>query len=325
MLRTRKMKSIPNFHSDATSDVAPKGLARGLGLFSLALGATELAMPRALAKLIGVDPGGSTPTIMRILGAREIIAGIGVLASPQRPLPLWSRVAGDLVDLGLLGLAAGTKRTSGMRIAGAVAAIAGVMAIDILAARRADKALDAANQPVIVAVTINKSPREVYDFYRQLERLPMFMDWLASVNEITPTRSHWVAKLPVGTVEWDAVITEDTPGEVIAWESIDSRITIEGRVTFAQTPGRNMTEVRVEMKLGFTGIHPSTRLATFFAKPQIKGDLRRLKQVIETGEVLVSDASQHLAPHPAQPSETHDRAPKLVVPNVTTAQKGVTR
>ncbi len=319
------MKSISTFKSMATGETAPTALSNALGWFSLALGASELVMPRKLAALVGVEPDGATPLVMRLLGAREIVAGLGVLMQPQRPMPLWSRVAGDLVDLGLLGLAAGTKRTSGIRIAGAVAAVAGVMAIDVLAARRAQKAFDAANQPIIFSVTINKPPREVYDFYRRFERLPMFMDWLESVSHTGANRTHWVAKLPVGTVEWDAVITEDTPGEAIAWESIDSAIHTEGRVTFTQAPGRDMTEVRVEMKLGFTGMHPSTLLAKFFAKPQIKGDLRRLKQVIETGEVLMSDASQHVMKHPAQPSETHDREPKIFIPNPPTAEKGVTR
>lgn len=319
------MKSISEFESKATGDTAPTALSNALGWFSLALGASELAMPRKLASLIGIEPDGATPVVLRLLGVREIVAGLGVLMQPQRPMPLWSRVAGDLVDLGLLGLAAGTKRTSGIRVAGAVAAVAGVMAIDVLAARRAQKVFDAANQPVIFSVTINKPPREVYDFYRRFEQLPMFMDWLESVTHVGTNRTHWVAKLPVGTVEWEAVITEDTPGEAIAWESIDSAIQTEGRVTFAQAPGRNMTEVRVEMKLGFTGMHPSSRLAKFFAKPQIKGDLRRLKQVIETGEVLMSDASQHVMKHPAQPSETRDREPKIFIPNPPTAEKGVTR
>jgi uncharacterized membrane protein len=324
-IRSVEMKSISEFQSTATSDVAPTGLARGLGWFSLALGVGELAWPRSLAKLIGVDPDGATPVLMRLLGAREILAGASVLLQPQKPAPLWARVAGDIVDLGLLGLAAGTKRTSGARVAGAVAAVAGVMALDVIAARRAQKAFEAANEPIIFSVTINKPPREVYDFYRKLERLPMFMDWLESVTETTEHRSHWVAKLPLGTVEWDAVIVEDTPGECIAWEALDSTIETEGRVTFAQAPGRNMTEVRVEMKLGFTGMKPSILLAKYFAKPQIKGDLRRLKQVIETGEVLMSDASQHTKPHPAQPSDTHDKEPKLFIPNPPTAEKGVTR
>ena len=255
------MKSVSEFHSTATSDVAPTGLSRALGVFSLALGVSKLAVPRRLANLSGIDDDGATRFVLRLLGAKEILSGLNVLMQPQRPGALWSRVAGDLVDLGLLGLAAGTKRTSGARIAGAVAAVAGVMALDVFAARRAQKAFEAANEPIIFSVTINKPPREVYDFYRKFEQLPLFMDWLESVTHVGASRTHWVAKLPVGTVEWDAVITEDTPGEAIAWESFDSHVTTEGRVTFAQTPGRNMTEVRVEMRLGFTGMHPSTLLA----------------------------------------------------------------
>jgi uncharacterized membrane protein len=152
------------------------------------------------------------------------------------------------------------------------------------------------------------------------------MDYLESVRVINQTTSHWVAKLPVGSVEWDAEIIEDIPGELIAWRTVPgSKLKLSGRVTFTRTPGRNMTEVRCEMKLGFTGAKPSTLLAKVFAKPQIKGDLRRLKQVLETGEVLLSDASAHLAPHPAQPDDRVEKKPMIFVPNEPTAEKGVTR
>jgi uncharacterized membrane protein len=185
---------------------------------------------------------------------------------------------------------------------------------------------------VIFAVTINKPPGEVYAFYRKLSQLPLFMDYLASVQETGPRTSHWVARLPVGgTVAWDAEIVEDRPGKLIAWKSVPgSPIALRGRVTFARTPGRNMTEVRVEMQLGVDGIHPSTVLAKLFARPQVKGDLRRLKQVIEAGEVLYSDASVHRGPHPAQPPAPSERlriepAAMPFFPNPPTAEKGVTR
>jgi uncharacterized membrane protein len=153
------------------------------------------------------------------------------------------------------------------------------------------------------------------------------MDYLESVTEMGGIRSHWVAKLPLaGKVEWDAQLVEDRPGELIAWESVEgSPLKTSGRVTFTRTPGRDMTEVRVEMKLGFTGMHPTTALAKFFAKPQIKGDLLRFKQVMETGEVLLSDASAHTKPHPAQPSNTVDKKPMVFIPNPPTAEKGVSR
>lgn len=327
------MNTISAFRSEPSSESPPDAtLSRGLGWFSIALGLTELAIPRLLAKAIGIDPGGRTAAMLRAMGAREIAAGVAVLLQPQHPLPLWTRVAGDAVDLALLGYAARAKRTSTPRIAGAIAAVAGVTALDIFAGRRTQLARAQARRPVIFAVTINKPPGEVYAFYRKLSQLPLFMDYLESVQESGPKTSHWVARLPVGgTVAWDAEITEDRPGELIVWQSVPgSPIALRGRVSFARTPGRDMTEVRVELQLGIAGIEPSTALAKLLARPQLKGDLRRLKQVIETGEVLHSDASVHRGPHPAQPSPASERpaiepAAMPFFPNPPTAEKGVTR
>ena len=105
------------------------------------------------------------------------------------------------------------------------------------------------------------------------------------------------------SVAWDAEITEDRPGEKIAWRTVEGgALAHQGEVTFARAPGRDMTEVRVQIELGLFGQAPSMRLAKLLTKPQIKGDLRRLKQVLETGEIVRSDASIHKGPHPAQPS-----------------------
>ena len=294
-----------------------------MGWFSLALGAAELAMPRTLARLIGVEPSVTTSILTRIAGAREIASGLAILMQPRRPLPVQARVVGDVLDLGMLALAA-RRSTSTPRLLGGVAAVTGATALDVIAARGVKRAYDAANQPVIYSVTINKPTREVYAFYRQLSQLPRFMDYLESVVEQDARRSHWVAKLPVGKISWDAEIVDDVPGERISWQTVEgSPIHMRGAVTFTKTPGRDMTEVRVEMQLGFTGKAPSTTLAKVFAKPQIKGDLRRLKQVLETGEVLYSDASQHRRPHAAQPSEHIERKPEIYVPTTPTAQKGI--
>jgi len=301
-------------------------LARGLGWFSLALGVTELAVPRTLARVIGVEPSGRSSTVLRLSGAREILTGLGVLAQPRRAPPLWVRVAGDAVDLAALGMAARSRsRSRTARLLGAALAVAGVAAVDMWAARRAGRARSTA--PVTYAVTVNKTPEEAYAFWRKLAQLPLFMDYLESVTEHGET-SHWVAKLSVGcTVEWDAKLTQDRPGKLIAWQSVaGSPIATRGRVTFTKTPGREMTEVRVEMQLGIAGSAPSAALAKLFAKPEVKGDLRRFKEVIETGEVLYSDATQHALPHPAQPSEPGQGArPQVFIPTPPTAEKGVTR
>jgi uncharacterized membrane protein len=285
-------------------DADGSSLSRGLGLFSLGLGLTELAAPEALARAIGVDPDGRTSTALRVLGMREVISGLGVLAQPRRALPLWARVVGDAIDLGLVAWAARSRRTSGQRLVAAFAAVAGVAALDVIASRRVARANRRVIDPVIYSVTINRPVAEVYGFWRKLENLPRFMDVLESVNQTPNGRSHWVARLPVGgTIGWDAEITEDRPGELIAWRTVEGSLLVHhGEVSFARAPGRDMTEVRVVLELGMFGAAASPLLAKLLTRPQIKGDLRRLKQVLETGEIVRSDASIHRGRHPAQPS-----------------------
>jgi uncharacterized membrane protein len=322
------MESVTAFRSQRF-DVAPANLSRGLGWFSLALGLTEIALPEMLSRTIGIKPKSSTSWLLRAMGVRELLSGAGVLMQPHRPLPLWTRLAGDVVDLALLAVATRTRNSRSGRLAGAMVAVAGISALDVLAARRTQRAFSEARRPAIFSVTINKPPAEVYAFFRQLAKLPLFMDYLESVHEVDHQRSHWVARLPVGgTLAWDARITEERPGEALAWQSVEgSLINTRGRVTFARAPGRDMTEVRVEMQLGFLGTRPSTSVARFFTRSQIKGDLRRLKQVLETGEVLMSDASAHRRPHPARPPAQGDKLQHRELPFVEhppTAEKGKT-
>jgi uncharacterized membrane protein len=279
-------------------------LSRGLGLFSLGLGLTELAAPSAVAHAIGVDPRGGTSVVLRALGMREILSGLGILVRPRRAMPLWARVAGDAIDLAFIAWAAKSRRNSTQRLVAAFAAVAGVAALDVIASRRVARANPRAIDPVIFSVTINKPVAEVYAFWRRFENLPRFMDYLESVTQRSNGRSHWVAKLPLGgTLTWDAEIIEDRPNELIAWRTIEgSLLRHRGEVSFARTPGRDMTEVRVQLELGVFGTAPNPMLARLLTKPQIKGDLRRFKQVMETGEVVRSDASIHRGRHPAQPS-----------------------
>ncbi|MGE5183108.1 MAG: SRPBCC family protein [Acidobacteriota bacterium] len=284
-------------------------LSRALGWFGIALGAAELAVPAMLARAIGIRADRRSSWILRAFGVREIAAGLGILMRPRRPLPVWSRVLGDVLDVALLGTAALTRRRSGPRVIGALAAVAGAGVLDVVASRRVQRASAVANRPVMFAVTIAQPPREVYDFYRDLAQLPVFMDYLESVVETGPRTSHWVAKTPIGgRVEWDAEITTDQPDKCIAWRSVEgSSIETTGMVTFQELHNGH-TEVRVEMQLGGFG-EPSAALARWFAQPQIKGDLRRLKQVLEAGEVLRSDAGALRMPHPAQPDPTARKAP----------------
>lgn len=146
------------------------------------------------------------------------------------------------------------------------------------------------------SVTIKRPRADIYAFWRELENLPRFMLHLTSVTTTGPRRSHWVAKAPAGkTVEWDAEIVEDRPNELIAWRSVpDSTVPNEGAVRFVDAPGDRGTEVHVDLKYDPPAGSAGAIVAKVFGEEpgqQIHDDLRRFKQVMETGEVVRSEAS----------------------------------
>lgn len=112
-------------------------ISLGLGIFSIALGVAELAATRRIARALGTDHRTGRATL-RAFGAREMLAGAGLLAAPTQSTLVWNRVAGDAMDLAALGLAA---RSAPHRSAiwGAVAFVAGATVIDALVARALDK------------------------------------------------------------------------------------------------------------------------------------------------------------------------------------------
>src|SRR5262245_956165 len=105
---------------------------RTLGWFSIGLGLAELVAPHGLSRLIGVH---DHRPLMRVLGLREITSGVGILTRPRPSGWLWSRVAGDTMDLALLGAAFRSYRGRRMRLAVATAAVAGVTLLDVMCSR----------------------------------------------------------------------------------------------------------------------------------------------------------------------------------------------
>ena len=108
-------------------------LAQFLGWFSIALGGAQLAAPRALCRLVGATDRGFAPRLMRMMGARELTQGTGILVRPRPTLWLWSRVVGDALDLSLLLLVAVKNRRG--RTAFAIANVLAVSAPDVYEAR----------------------------------------------------------------------------------------------------------------------------------------------------------------------------------------------
>lgn len=282
-------------------------LAQGLGLFSIALGMAELAAPRSMAKLVGVQ---DQQTLLRLAGLREIASGVGIL-SQRRPVGwLWFRVAGDIMDLALLGAAFTEKRADTTRLAAATAAVAGVTALDIRCGQQLSEHTRAWSDndgnvfggatarrralPVKKAIIVNRSPEELYRYWRDPQNLPHFMKNLESVEKTGEKRSHWVTKGPGGKkVEWDAEIVEDRPNELIAWRSVEgAAVPNWGSVRFEPAPGGRGTLVRVEMQYSPPGGLLGATIAKLFGRTpeqQIEEDLRRFKRVMETGEIITTE------------------------------------
>jgi len=142
-------------------------------------------------------------------------------------------------------------------------------------------------------VTINRPRDEIYAFWRNFSNLAQIMENVERIEIIDDRRSRWVVKAPAGkSVEWDSVVTEDEPGRLIAWQSVEGAdVSSSGRIEFIDAaPGRG-TMVRAT----FAYDPPAGGLGEWIAKlfqrepdVQARRDLRRLKQYLETGEVTSS-------------------------------------
>lgn len=143
---------------------------------------------------------------------------------------------------------------------------------------------------VEVVTSVRRPVGAVYDAWRDLSRLPRFMSHLVEVREDTSTRSHWVARGPLGIrIEWDAEIFKDIRGQVIAWRSLPrSDIDTAGSVHFRSLPNGIQTEVRVNLKYDAPAGRLGSTIASLLGQDprrQIEEDLRQFKRIMEAGEI----------------------------------------
>ncbi|RIK44438.1 MAG: hypothetical protein DCC55_02520 [Chloroflexi bacterium] len=312
-------------------------LARALGWFSIALGLAQVAAPRTVAQWIGVNDSPDNQSVIRAVGLREIVSGIGILSQSRPSGWLKARVGGDVMDLALLGAALNADDTQQERVTMAMATVAGVAALDVYCAQQlSSQAMDGqqlgwqqrergprAIAPSVPAesgirveksITINRPADEIYQFWRNFENLPRFMSHLESVEVLDEQRSHWRAKAPAGmTVGWDAEIIDDTPGERISWRSLEGAdVPNAGSVQFKPATGGRGTVVHVQIEYKPPGGAIGAAIAKLFGQEpeqQVQADLRAFKQVMETGDVVRSEATvhgSHLAQRPAQPPKPEE-------------------
>lgn len=146
----------------------------------------------------------------------------------------------------------------------------------------------ASNVNIRVASVIDKPVGEVYNFWRNLENLPKFMNHLDSVRTISSTISEWTAKGPagIGKISWNAEIVRDEKNQLLSWNSIEgSSIKNSGKVVF-KSKGR-ATEIDVAISyhapLGIAGERAAKLLNPYFEK-MVKDDISNLKVYLETGQ-----------------------------------------
>jgi uncharacterized membrane protein len=306
---------VPNLTPPAPNDPLP----RALGWASLGLGIPQVSVPGAFARAIGVRPDDEARAWTVAVGVRELAAAAGILEI-GRPRPtgwLWSRVAGDAMDLTLLLCALGSKPLSRARVLGATGYVLAVTAADVAAALRMSSHPELHAEPgplrARAAITVRRRREEVYRFWRDFENLPSFMDHLDAVEDRGQGRSRWKARAPGGrSVEWDAEIVEDHPYDRLSWRSREGAgVESAGTVAFVSVPHDRGTEIHLDMQYDLPGGALGVLIAGFGGeepRQQVRDDLRRAKQILETGMVVRSEGSpegpsrrRFIRQRPAQP------------------------
>jgi len=247
--------------------VGPVRLADALGWGSSVLGAPMLLVPRHFLRAIGVSDDGNAVAWTLGVGVREHVATLNIVANRQRRIGMWSRVAGDTIDLVLLVQAYRHKRRDSRRLHGAMAFVAGIMALDAytaIALSRADRVHvrdgegsigvgvehDTGGGPtrVLTAITVFRDEEEVRREFRAF-------DWRA----------------------FDAAALERA-----------------GDVRFMAAPGDRGTEIHLDHEPASRGGTPGAVLAKAIGvspDQSINDDLRRFKSRVETGVLAQSETS----------------------------------
>ena len=301
----------------------PHQVARGLGWFSIGLGLAECAAPRSVARMIGLRDDDTNRNTLFAYGVREIASGIGILMGDRPVVPVWARVGGDVMDLAFLGRALRSDRSEKNRVAAATAAVLGVTLLDVMTGRslgaESTAARGAADPGSKSGSRSPSASRRKSSTASGATSRTSRASWSTSspcANWTTAGRAGPPGRRPAKRSNGRPKSPTDVPNERISWRSVgEADVPNFGTVRFLRAPGDRGAEVQVELRYDPPGGKLGAVVAKLFGEEpslQVKSDLRRLKQVMETGEVVHSDASIHRGMHPAQPSGAsanggHDR------------------
>lgn len=145
------------------------------------------------------------------------------------------------------------------------------------------------------AITIfGLNPAEVFQFWRNFQNLPRFMKGVSRVDNVAGGQTHWLVELPSGIrASWNAEITEEEPGVMLAWRSLpDSQVTTSGSVWFTGSPDGRSTIVTLSMDYEIIGGRMSELTTLLMGEDPdtlVQTNLRRLKALLETGEIPTTE------------------------------------
>jgi uncharacterized membrane protein len=281
-----------NFSS--TQSMGRERLPEALALFSLGLGAAEIAVSRQLARFAGLPD--NQPALIKAMGMREVAAGAAILAQPLEPRWTWTRVVGDAIDLALMGVAFTSPRAKRDRLTASTIAVLGVTALDVFCARLLSRGhyrqvsrrhlSKMRGNRLQETIAVNCSPELVYQFWRDFTNWTRIMTNIRAIEPSGEKRLRWTANARANgrNLEWDAELIEDRPNELISWRTIgNGLIENAGSVRISQAPAGHGTMVRIEMLQ-----RPAWVMrAVFGTDPtfHLRESLRRMKALLETGEI----------------------------------------
>ncbi len=137
-------------------------------------------------------------------------------------------------------------------------------------------------------VTVNRPAAELYSFWHDVEKTPLYTPLVESVTRTGERTSHWVAKSPTGkSVEWNSELLEDQPDTLISWHVHGETLTGNaGKVSFKAAPGNRGTEVTLELDYYQNpALVAVGKIAGKAAEVQVMETLRRFKELMEAHEV----------------------------------------
>lgn len=151
---------------------------------------------------------------------------------------------------------------------------------------------------VVHHLQINRTPKELYRFWRDVENLPQVLTHVETITKLDERRSRWTAKGPFGrSYTWEAEIFNDREPELIAWRSLpDSDIETAGSIRFHPLPADRGTAVNVTMKYN----PPAGKVGSTIAwmtgndiEQHVRQDLQRFKSLMEAQEVPTIEGQTH--------------------------------